>query len=424
MMKNINLSSYFKEGAPQVNLLYILMVLVPIYYWYVTPIMIVLGIFFLLCIKRKFNEIAFLSRPRKILFYVWILFYLWQVLGLTYSDHLQEGIRNISLRLPLLLFPLVLISPETKVIDNTQKLLKVFALSTFLYVIVCFTFAAYRSVKWINGELSFNPHPVIDPWLNFFYESQFAIFQHPSYLSMYILFSVFILFEFLISEAGSILKKSLTLIIISILVLSIYLLSSRAALITAVICLPVYFILKLVYGQIRRIWWAVLILVSSVMIVFMLTNPRFNKLVKTYDKNEILAKSKKEARIGLWQAGINLFFENLILGVGTGDVQKALDNEYCLMRRNDLVAVKQLNAHNQFIEIAAEHGLVGLSLFMSIFILMLIIAISDRNVIYLMFIFISIISLIFETMFNRLAGLSFLSIFSFLLIHGRSKKPV
>lgn len=419
-MTKKNFISFIEEGYPQYYLLFVLMILVPAYYWYVTPVMIVLGLIFAFSAKRKYIEISFLPKTTKILFFTWIIFYLWQVLGLAYSESLSEGVRNITLRLPLLLFPLILISPDRKVIANTDKLLKVFAISTFLFVVFCFAYATYRAVSLTGGEFTFNPHPVIDPWLNFFYESHFAIFQHPSYLSMYILFSVFISFEYLLYESNSILKKIFSIIVISVLLISIYLLSSRAALITIVVCVPAYFIFNLVFGKLRRIWWVGLIIVTAVMMFFIITNPRINKLVKTQDVSDIVKKSKNEVRIGLWQAGMNIFLNNIFVGVGTGDVQQALDEQYESMRRKDLVAVKQLNVHNQFIEIAAEHGLMGLSLFVLIFIIMVIIALKQKNVLYIMFIIIATISLIFETMLNRLAGLSFISVFSFLLIHIKS----
>ena len=78
---------------------------------------------------------------------------------------------------------------------------------------------------------------------------------------------------------------------------------------------------------------------------------------------------------------------------------------------------KELNSHNQFIETTAEHGLIGLLLLLSAFGLMFGVAFTNRNIIYFMFILIVFISFLFETMLNRLAGLAFFSVFSFLLLN-------
>jgi hypothetical protein len=115
------------------------------------------------------------------------MFFIWQLIGMFYSDDLSDGLRNITLRLPLLLFPLVLISPGEKIKQNIRLLLHIFAAATFLFIIACFVYALIRSVNIGHIKLTFNPHPSDYPWLNYFYGSYFAIFQHPSYLSMFAL---------------------------------------------------------------------------------------------------------------------------------------------------------------------------------------------------------------------------------------------
>ena len=395
----------------------IILVLIPLYYWYLTPFMILYCIIFLAGLINKTINFQRLPVKNKQLFYCFILFYVWQSIGMIYSEHYHEGLRNITLRLPLFLFPVILVSPDLIIKQKINKLLKIFSLSTFLYVLFCFVFALYKSLEIKGGSLNFNPHPDEFPWLNFFYGADFAIFQHPSYLSMYILLSIFIGFEVLFEKQDSKINKLFWLLVSLILIVSVYLLSSRAAIITSVITIPSYFIIKLISGEIKKIWWIGVCLGAIILFITLLSNPRLQLLLNQSSDQELIDKALKESRISIWNASVILIKENLILGVGTGDIQNELNEEYQRMGKRDLYKDKELNAHNQFIETTAENGLIGLVLLLSVFGLMFRVAVLNRNILYLMFVLIILISFMFETMLNRLAGLAFFSVFSFLLLN-------
>lgn len=340
---------------------------------------------------------------------------------MVYSEHIKEGLRNITLRLPLLLFPLILILPDLTIKRKINKLLKIFALSTFVFVLFCLVYASFRSIKIIGGNWIFNPHPDEYPWLNFFYGPDFAIFQHPSYLSMYILLSVFIGFESVFEIHDMKRIKWFWILVSLILIVSVYMLSSRAAIIASVITIPCYFIIKLVTGKIKKIWWIGVCLGAIILLITLLSNPRLQLLFNQSSNQGMVNKALKESRISIWNASFNLIKANFLLGVGTGDIQNELNEEYKRMGKRDLYRDKELNAHNQFIETSAENGLIGLLLLLSVFGIMLGIAVKNRNILYLMFILIVFISFLFETMLNRLAGLAFFSVFSFLLLYVNNK---
>jgi O-antigen ligase len=143
--------------------------------------------------------------------------------------------------------------------------------------------------------------------------------------------------------------------------------------------------------------------------------------MKTGNDTELTTKMLNESRLSIWKVSFNIIRENPIFGVGTGDIQDELNREYRLSGSTDLKTDNNLNAHNQFLEIILENGLIGLLLFISILFVMFSIAWSEQNILYLMFLFIVVFSFLFETMLNRLAGVSFFSLFSFLLLHIESK---
>jgi O-antigen ligase len=415
-IKIFSVGYLIESGRFHYLLALILVALIPLYFRFTPPFMILWGMLFLSGIGKKVNEIKNSPAHHKILFFLFLAYYFWTVAGITYSQNTNEGFRNLILRLPLLLFPLILTSPEEYLKNNTGKILRLFAICTSLFSVVCLFYATYRSISNINGTFSFNPHPAEYPWLNYYYATYFAIFQHPSYLSMYVLFSVFISFEEISKRVGSI-SKYFWIVISIILIASLYLLSSRAAFIASFISIPLYFIFKFKEARISWIWWITTFMIILGILISFFSNPRLQLILESENKQELINKTMHESRFGLWSAGLNIVRNNPVFGIGTGAIQAELDKEYLRMGDENLLKVKDLNTHNQFIETAAENGIISFILFILIFCSMFIISSSTRNILYLMFIIIILVSFTFEAMLNRLAGLLFFGFFSFILIH-------
>lgn len=393
------------------------MIIIPVYHWFLPPFMILWGVFWLFEIRTRTKDIQHIAPHNKLLFILFILFFAWQIIGMLYSDNPKEGWRNITIRLSLFLFPLVLISPGDMIRRKVTTLLRLFALSTFFYLIICFGYALYRSINFQNGILTFNPHLPVYTWLNYFYASELAIFQHPSYLSMYALLSVFIAFESFFDRLVSKNQRIFWLLVSIILLVSIYLLSSRAGILATIITVPLYFSYKYRIMDVNRKVGLFVLLSIFILVPILISNPRLNYYFKGESKKEWSNKMLKESRIIIWKAAFNIIRHNVVFGVGTGDIQDELNKEYKRIGDTDLALDKNLNAHNQFIEVLLANGLIGLILFFSLFGMMLYISISERNLIYMMFILIVLFSFLFESMLNRLAGVSFFALFSFLLVH-------
>jgi O-antigen ligase len=108
------------------------------------------------------------------------------------------------------------------------------------------------------------------------------------------------------------------------------------------------------------------------------------------------------------------------MGVGTGDASDELKKEF--KNRGYINGYyDNLNAHNQFLEILLENGLIGLILFLTILGYMSYIAISQRNILSGLFIIMMFVFFMFETVLNRLSGISFFAFLSFLLIHIKTR---
>jgi O-antigen ligase len=393
------------------------LIIISLYYWYLPPVMFLWVAVWFMDIQNKvkcWNQAPLYHRLLYILFFS---FFVWQILGLLYSDNQHDGWRNISLRLPFFLFPLVLILPGDMIRQKINQLLRLFALGTLFYLIICFGYALYRSLNIQNGILTFNPHPPVFDWLNYFNGYEFGIFHHPSYLAMYILFALFIAFESFLDNSINKSLKVLWLFVSIVFLIAIYLLASRAEILATVLAVPIYYGFKFKILGANRILGILVIICIFVLIPISISNPRLYYYFRGTSKSEISNKILGESRIVMWKSAFNIIRKNFVLGVGTGDIQDELNKEFMRSDLRNEIKGRNFNTHNQFIEVMTENGLIGLILFLSIFGIMLYISISEGNLLYTMFIFIVLFSFQFETMLNRLAGVAFFPLFSFLLLH-------
>jgi O-antigen ligase len=201
---------------------------------------------------------------------------------------------------------------------------------------------------------------------------------------------------------------------------SVYLLASRAEMIAAFVVIPVYFLFKYRVRSLKKIiifFTIIALIIFFILIPVFKSNPRFSTYFNEKSKHELSSKILEESRLTIWKSSFNLIRKNFVLGVGTGDIQDELNKEYNLIPGNNLAIQNNLNAHNQFLEVQIENGCFSLFLFLSIFVVMIYIALKERNILYLIFVINVFISFMFETMLNRLGGVMFFSLFAFLLLN-------
>jgi len=326
------------------------------------------------------------------------------------------GWSNIFGRLSLLIFPVILFKPGARIRSNILNLLRLFTLSTLAYVISCFGYALYRSLDFNNGTLSFNPHPVDEYWINYFFGTDLTYSIHPSYLSMYVLISVFISFELWYDKS---LKKGFRigwLIIGSLLFISIYFISSRAGILAGIVTISFYAINKIINRKKSRIIWMSIILILIFSLPLIRNNDRVNLLLQGFSKEKGYELRRQDERLIVWKSAGEIIKKHPIFGVGIGDVRTELVKEYNRAGEERLEK-ERLNAHNQFLEVLLEGGMVGFLFFLLVFGSMIFIAIDEKNLILGMFVIMMIIFFMFETVLYRLAGVSFFSLFSFLLLN-------
>lgn len=417
--KGANKRSYakmLKSGYFTYLLAVLTMVILPIHFNYLPPLMMVWGVFWILENYPDFNRLRYSPKVIRLIFCAFISYYIFQVLGLFYSEDLKMGLSNSFGRLSLVLFPLLLFYPGEMIKNKVMTLLRIFTLSTAAYLVLCLGYATYRSIEIVNGIWIFNPHPPEYAYLSYYYGSDLTVFQHPSYFAMYVILSAFIAFEAWFDNSLKIQMRALWLLLALILLISLFFLSSRAGLLAAIILIPVYFFQKLKKLNKSKLVFIGILVLLFISIPLLLKNQRVQYLYDEILQKESIGENKEEPRVIIWKSASKLILGNFVLGVGIGDVRDELVKEYISRGETEMVELK-LNAHNQFVEVFLENGVIGFFLFLIIIGLMVYAAITGKNLLYGVFILMMLIFFIFESILYRFAGVSFFSFFSLLLFY-------
>jgi O-antigen ligase len=344
---------------------------------------------------------------------------------------LNNGKLLIFRRLSFFIFPFVLVFPGDFLKKRIGSILKIFCLSTLAYILFSLVLAFIRSVCISRGNVIFNPHPPDADYENYFFGTQFAFSQHPTYLSMYVVFAIFIAFESFFNRKLNRSNRILWLLTVMTFLVSLYLLSSRSGILSALILMPIYLFFK--FKQ-RKKWWVPLLIAIagvSILVVLFLNNARLKYYFPEVSDTSVVEKVMLDNRIPIWKSSIDVIKKNLILGVGAGDASHQLQKEY-LHNGYTEAYYNNLNAHNQYLEVLIGTGLIGFLIFLSILFFMIKRMLLYKNLLFGMFIVNMLIFFLFESILNRIAGVTFFSLFAFLLLHSegnlsnlkKSEKPI
>ncbi len=129
-------------------------------------------------------------------------------------------------------------------------------------------------------------------------------------------------------------------------------------------------------------------------------------------------------RIYYFEAGWNIFLQNPIIGIGTGDVQDAFDKYYT--ESNSVLKEKRRSrTHNQYLTILLTFGSIGFIIFMIGIFYPIIIAARNKtlNMPFIIFIIIALMSMINEDTLETQAGALFFTFFYVFFRWGINERP-
>ncbi len=389
---------------------------IPSYRWILSDFIVAWLLFSVLEFQYKKRFKQNVQGQFKILIFGMQLFLFGLILSeIFFANDKSLILKNILQKLSLLIFPVLFAFSGTNFKLKKDYFLKLFVLSNLIMSLICLGIALYSSLSFINGNIVFNT--LNDTNHNFFKGSLLSVFHHRSYFSMYIVFSIAILFW--LAEKKNIfntkIRKFLLLLLLSFFVVMVFLLGSRAGILSLVLLFVWIIIQKTArFGNI--IYKILTILLIALMIFFVSKDKRIQNTVKQISTEktdgDYTGKSAL-ARPVLWTAAFDVIKDNFFTGIGTEKFNSVYKKSYQKYRNKKLSLTKDFmyNVHNQFLEEFVLYGIFGFLLLLSLFVYPIIVSFRNKNYLFLSFLMITGFNFLFESMLNTIAGIVFFAFF-------------
>jgi O-antigen ligase len=332
-----------------------------------------------------------------------VLLYILYLVYAIPTNHLPIALDFLEYKLSLLAFPF-LFSFEPKFRVNWKYVFYSFLIAVALLVIYDLAQASIHYSK--TGVL------------NSFYSSALSPTHHPTYLTAFLSLAIMISLWFAKSE----LSLKLKLVFWGLIALFVLMHGPLSSL-SGLLFLVLFFSLAFIYSLVKKRKWSILLItaLTSVAIVFSVlkVKPSLSKnienvivLVNEYsDSPKKFAQTRpfpmqgNEARLVLWTVAFDIFMEHP-MGVGLGNLEEMMHQRLVALGLNQQAALNY-NPHNQYLQIAAELGIIGLLFFLGILLYGIVWAISTKNWLLLLVIFSLAINCLFESMLQRQSGIVF-----------------
>jgi O-antigen ligase len=339
----------------------------------------------------------------------------------------------IERRLTLLFIPLVFaLNLNYFSIRLRSKIYLSFVSGTMISTVICLIIALKRSIYFIDGKFKFDAKVLKDTEYdfmtssvmggNYFFSNELSYFLDPTYFALYIVVAQVLLIELFISITDMFGRRALAIAYI-FLFLPLFLLSSKAALISSVFVL-FYGMLRIGRTRKHRLTYLAIMCIITFFIFFY--NPRLQVFINTISDTLFVidpsAKYGHSLRMLSWDASITLIQDNWVIGVGEGYKEEKLQEMY-LSKGYAEPAREMHNTHNQYLDFLLGGGIVGLGIFLVGIILLTISSLKSKNYTLAMFILIFSFAALFENLFTRYSGNLLFSSFITLLV-GRPKETL
>lgn len=366
-----------------------------------TVTILVVFVFSLIVDVKKIDLQQNYKTPQVLLLVLFLVY----LVGLTYSENLTFGWKDIEARLTFLVFPVLFILFSVGKDVNRNTLLVSFILG-------CLISSGLSYAKAYNCYQSHG-------WEECWQGSYMAYKLHINYLSIYYAAAIFMVWSLFSEVKWLILVKGLISVWLAYFIVKFDSLGAIIATVMAVCVLFFYFAIKLKGYQ---KWIALVGLISVIGVSSVLV---WNEVKTSYDsaykyittKNELYKEADRTkesilARAVVWDIALNEIIENPF-GVGTGDVKDHLVQKYNENGLTNLAQIK-LNPHNQFLQTGVAIGWIGILILLLLQVGLFIRGFRQRNWVLIAFAVLCCTNMMFESYLERQAGIIFFSLMIFL----------
>jgi O-antigen ligase len=388
--------------------------LIPIGKKFVPGFIALLGIY---CIVHAIRTKKVYFRQTNLSLVFSFLMFVLLALGFTYSDNPIKGLKEVEIKLSYLAFPLIawLMPPLSK--KNFASIERSFMYGCLLFIHIAIGYGIYRAMTLNDAA-----------YLSY---EQLGINYHPTYAATYQAMSLFILMRILWKNQFLFNKRWVHALAMISTILFISMLASKAGLIACVIAvaLGTYMLIK---KRISRLE-STLVGIACVLLLMISAHympgvsARISAAVEDVEQNfdqqpeeDLEVKSSTQLRFVTWKTSWQVLLENPA-GTGSGDTQCAIDEIYNINGERYALS-KHLNAHNQFLQVGAEHGWPGLIVFVTLLATLFIQYIKNRNALLLCFLSLCVMNFFFESFLEVQAGIVFFCFW--ILVFARSDESL
>ena len=329
--------------------------------------------------------------------------YVTYVVGLIYSTNLKYGLFDLEVKLSLLLFPLVFFVSKIEMKKVVDNILNSFIDGCFVASILSLVSAAIQYYLYSN--------------INSFFYGELALYGHSSYMALFLCFSSALIYIKNIKQGNTISFPKKDLFLLALFSLIIFFLVSKTGIISILLIHFGFIGYLIIKNKLYLKGTVALVLIFTLLFAgykaFPEVNNRFNELFSTVFSESKELNSTSSIRTAIWKTSLNILTEHPF-GVGTGDVKDVLVENY-VKSGLDYAAEKELNAHNQFLQIALATGILGLLTLLVMIFYPFYYAIKNKHIIYMVFLGLVMINFLTEAMLETLAGVVFFAFFNTML---------
>jgi len=327
---------------------------------------------------------------------------------------MNYGIKSTVQLIQLLLIPFLL---NFRIPDkNISRLKDIFIVSVIFSLLFFIGRAFINSLVFSSDGLIFNFYNENVPYGSYFYYTELVKPHHPSYYAMYLLLAIVLVFPQKWTEL-TIKRKVFSIVSITLLILGVFLCSSRAGILSAIIIIFIL-LFKLIRKSSSYYLSIIILAFTAFALYYLITNPRINTIyryINSFYKGETEQQTYLESnammRLKIWPVLIKDFegYE-IIIGKGIGDTKQ--DMMECYKREGIMFAFdEKLNAHNQYIQTLYAVGLLGLAVLLYILSYAFWLSFKYRNLVLFLFLVIISVNFMFESVLERGGGVMFFIFF-------------
>tara|TARA_R110001592_G_scaffold69489_1_gene213172 strand:+ start:32515 stop:33831 length:1317 start_codon:yes stop_codon:yes gene_type:complete len=346
--------------------------------------------------------------------YVALFFSLYLLLGVgaLLSSRPIEAAEELLLKVPFIVWPLLLSTTIGLRKQSLNLLFKVFVSSNVLMLVASFIFAIYRYYNGAHGEVFY------------FAELLSLVLVPPHYMGLYLSFSYVIILHRLVQNQAVYKSRPLNILALLILFAGIILLSVRMQYLVFVI---INVLILYAYLRKRMDPWKARASLSAFSVAFfgllLLFPGSRSRLVDTYNElrsyERMIENKQTNPRKFLWRSGLDVIAENFWFGAGTGAEDIALNQKleevdaiFWDGHQTYQLYEMRYNYHNSYLQTFAANGVFAFLILVALFIYPLFkIGRHPYKTEAGFFLLICALSFFTESMLQRQAGVVFFSFF-------------